>query len=162
MKGDGMPKASKKLINHWTGQGLKIEPGVTRQDIHEFESKNGVTMPQDLRDYFQHVNGMAQDARNSCDKQGFAFWPLCQVKSVAEELADQSLDMPEIPNQDRYFVFADYLQRSWAYAIDFGAPSTESAHVIHVGTLKFKIVAESFDRFVDLYVRDAAELYPDA
>jgi hypothetical protein len=60
---------------------------------------------------------MVHMAGHDCDPIGFAFWPLARVKSVAEAFAEHTLALPKVSDPARYFVFADYLQWSWAYAI---------------------------------------------
>lgn len=151
-----------KLISHWKSQKLKIAPGNSEDKVREFESRNGVFLPTDLREYFLSVDGMAQIGGHDCDQKGFSFWPLARVRSVPKECAEQELADPEIENPDQYFVFADYLQWSWAYAIYLSERLSEANQIIHVGTLRPKVIAGSFTQFVDLYLRDAEELYPES
>jgi hypothetical protein len=157
-----MANLTSKLISHWQSQNLKIAPGNPEARLQEFERHNSVILPPDLRDYFLSVDGMVQVGGHDCDPTGFAFWPLARVKGVAEECAEHSLAIPEVADPDRYFVFADYLQWSWAYAIYLSDRPSRPNPVIHVGTIRPKTVAASFAEFVDLYLRDARELYVDA
>jgi hypothetical protein len=64
--------------------------------------------------------------------------------------------VPPVPDPQAHFVFADYLQWSWAYAIRLG---TSGNPVIFVGA-EGGVVANSFTEFVALYVQDAEALYP--
>ncbi len=157
----GAAASATRLVDHWTTQGLKIATGATEQEVLSFESQNRAILPGDFRDYFLKVNGMFQDFHNSSDQEGFAFWPLNQVTNVSKECAKYSPNLPVPANPQNYFVFADYLQWSWAYAIHLGTRSSEAGQVIHVGTLRPKVVAGSFTEFVDLYLQDARDLYPD-
>jgi len=152
----------KRLIDHWTAQGLKIAAGATEEEVLSFKSQNRVILPGDLRDYFLNVNGMVQDFENSCDQRGFAFWPLSLMTNVAKECGKRSSIESAFKDPERYFVFADYLQWSWAYAIRLDASSPEAGQVVHVGTLRPKVIAGSFTEFVSLYLQDARELYTDA
>lgn len=149
-----------KLISHWKSQNLRIAPGNPVESVCEFESRNSVTLPADFRDYFLNVDGMVQSGGDDCDQGGFSFWPLARLRSVPEECAQHRLAAPGIESPDEYFVFADYLQWSWAYAIRLTSGPLEANPVIHVGTLRPRVVADSFSQFVDLYLRDAEELYP--
>jgi hypothetical protein len=157
-----MSTSYKRLIDHWTAQGLKIAAGATEREVVSFESQNRVSLPEDFREYFLKVNGMVQDFENSCDQTGFAFWPLSLVTSVAKECAKRSPTEPTFRDPESYFVFADYLQWSWAFAIHIDANSPDDGQVVHVGTLRPKVVAGSFTEFVNLYLQDARELYTDA
>jgi len=149
-----------RLVRHWIDSGLKISKGCSPSDVQRFELENRVTLPEDFRLYFLNVNGMLPDAREDCDRNGFCFWPLSGVKSVVKELALHSSSIPGSAEDHVYFVFADYFQWSWAYAIRLLEVATGPNPVIHVGTLKPKVVADSFTQFVELYLLDAEQLYP--
>jgi hypothetical protein len=152
--------AHEKLVSHWTKGGLKISQGCPVDRVRKFEIENKVVLPADLRTYFLRVNGMLPDADEDCDLNGFCFWRLDKVTSVAEEIARHSSPMRKSDEDHLHFVFADYLQWSWAYAIRLTDSPTGPNSVIHVGTQKPKLVADSFAQFVDLYLRDAWDLYP--
>src|SRR5580704_6322903 len=143
-----MANSTSNLISRWRSQNLRIAPGNPEVSVREFESHNSVILPPDFREYFLSVDGMAQVGGHDCDPTGFAFWPLARVKSVPEECAEHSLDLPEVSDPARYFVFADYLQWSWAYAIHLNDGPSGPNPVIHVGTIRPKVVAGSFTEFV--------------
>jgi hypothetical protein len=105
---------------------------------------------------------MTQVGGHDCDPKGFAFWPLSRVRDVIKECAEHSLALPEVLDPDKYFVFADYLQWSWAYAIHLNDSTLQTNQIIHVGTLGPKMVARSFAEFVGDYLGDAKELYPNS
>jgi hypothetical protein len=59
-------KTYELLIRYWQGEGLRGGGGgVSSEALLAFETKNGVTLPSDFREYFANVNGRAQagDAR---------------------------------------------------------------------------------------------------
>ena len=155
-----MRQAYELLIDYWKSQNIRIANGENQTALREFEKKNAVVLPPDLWAYFLNLNGMPQIGGQDCDQRGFAFWPLIRVNSVAEECAKQSVPIRAVDKPNEYFVFADYMQWSWAYAIYLG-PSGPN-QVIHVGTVQPKVVAGSFTEFVGLYVRDAKDLYIDS
>jgi hypothetical protein len=151
--------AYEKLVSYWTDGGLKIARGCRESEVRQFEIENGVALPGDLRAYFLHVNGMLPDAREDCDLNGFCFWPLSRVKSVVKELALHSSPMGGSAEDHLHFVFADYLQWSWAYAIRLTESAAGHNPVIHVGTQEQRTVANSFTQFAELYLRDSKDLY---
>ena len=57
------------------------------------------------------------------------------------------------------FVFADYLNWSWAYAIRLVSDVDSCNRVVIVGKNSPERVAETFEGFVDLYLADAEGLY---
>jgi hypothetical protein len=157
-----MEDSSSKLVRYWRSLNLLIAPENTEEEVGEFEHRNGVIFPHDFREYLLCVNGMVQSGGQDCDPNGFAFWPLSRIRSVRKEYAEISNPMPEVQDPDGYFVFVDYFQWSWAYAIRVGAEPPDGGQVITVGLLHPNVVAGSFTEFVDLYVRDAKGLYGDA
>jgi hypothetical protein len=157
-----MRDSSRKLVGYWKSLNLTVAAGIEKERVLEFESHYGVVLPADFREYFLDVNGMLQRGGQDCDPNGFAFWPLGHVKSVREEYAEHSTALPEVPEPHVYFVFADYLQWCWAYAIRLYDKPVGSNLIITVGTLKTRVIASSFTEFVGLYLWDAKELYADA
>jgi SMI1/KNR4 family protein SUKH-1 len=156
-----METASSKLISHWRSLNFLIAPGNSEQTIREFESRKNVIFPPDFREYLLSVNGMLQAGGYDCDPNGFAFWPLSFIKSVREESLNHSSSLPEVQDLDEHFVFVDYLQWCWAYAIRLTPRPSDGGQVIHVGKLHPKVIASSFTEFVDLYLGDDVELYTD-
>jgi cell wall assembly regulator SMI1 len=83
-----MSEAVKKLVELWRNAGLAIRPGVSLSAIHSFEMKYGVTLPNDLREYFLTVDGMEDDLDPGMNR----FWPLeIVVESAAMLFANQNL-----------------------------------------------------------------------
>lgn len=147
----------RQLANHWASQGLELASGASLFDIQRFESLHSLQLPSDFRDYVRTLNGMLQVGGHDVDEQGFSFWPLSRFVPASEQCRALSIPPPLLENLDDYFVFADYLQWSWGYAIRLRTPPDE---VIHVGTLVVRPLAASFRNFVELYLQDATELYP--
>lgn len=156
---------SSKLVTHWRSFNLLLARGSPEEKVREFEIRNNVMLPLDFREYLLHVNGMLQAGGHDCDPNGFAFWPRARLRSVREESSGHSYLpylLPGIPDPDGYFVFADYLQWCWAYVIRLGVRLIDGGQVIHVGKLRPNVLAASFTEFVNLYLRDARELYVEA
>lgn len=154
-----MTALSDTLTAHWRSIGLSIAPGNSAEEIAHFEKRHKIRLAEDLRGYLLAVNGMLAIGPNDCDPNGFSFWPLERIKTVREESATHRSPLPQITQPDQYFVFADYLQWSWAYAIRLDSNQDLPNDVIFVGTQKQKQIAASFSEFVELYLRDAEELY---
>lgn len=127
--------------------------------LDAFETLYSVRLPADLRRYFSAVNGMLAQAGSDWDVNGFHFWPLEDLRPV-NIACGTDVPVPEGQVLEKHFVFVDYFQWSWAYAIDLSGAVEGSHPIIHVGTLQPKTVAHSFTEFLDLYLRDAVDLYP--
>lgn len=130
--------------------------GVPEHALRQFESDHAVKFPADLREYFAKCNGMVQRGGADTDMEGFAFWPIERVGLMRKVCSEAGVALPSIQSPEEYFVFADYFQWSWAYAIRLGS---EDSSVILVGA-EGDVVAASFSEFVRLYIEDAEALYP--
>jgi hypothetical protein len=149
--------AVEQLIAHWSTQGLPLANPTPISEIEIFESRYALSLPADFRAYFERVNGMIQRGGVDGDREGFAFWPLERVAPLPAVCDRQRVEVPLVDDPGRYFVFADYLQWSWGYAIRLGAGANP---VILVGAPGTSSIAQSFTEFVSLYIEDSEGLYP--
>jgi hypothetical protein len=99
---------------------------------------------------------MDQTIPNAPDPNGFSFWPLADLKSLEQEYRKQASLTP-FPGIEQYYVFADYLQWSWAYAIALAGP--ELGRIKIAGFESPVDVADKFEDFVQLYLADSPRLY---
>jgi hypothetical protein len=153
-----MKSAVQDLIEYWKSQGIRAPMGNSDDAILEFEAQNNVHLPADMREYFRATNGMPGVGRG-CDNNGFRFWPLNEVAAVPVRCGEKDVSLPESAHLEQHFLFADYFEWSWAYAIDLSGRDPGGQPVIHIGTLEPKTVARSFSQFLELYLRDAKDLY---
>ena len=56
-------------------------------------------------------------------------------------------------------MFADFMIHSFEYAIDMNAESNQPGSVTLVGGPAPQVISRSFPEFIELYLRDARELY---
>lgn len=147
-----------QVIASWRAQGITLSKGNTHAELEYFERRYGVHLPEDLRLYFSSVDGMLDIAGSDCDSNGFRFWPLADVKPVTVVCETYGVPLPEAQQLDKHFIFVDYMQWSWAYAIDLSSVAEGEHTIIHVGTLQHKTVARSFTEFLKLYLKDDTQL----
>src|SRR5262249_17655196 len=120
-----------QLFAHWRQQGLTPRPPCTPSEIEAFEEHEAVALPEDFRIYWGLADGMREEIGRSQDSEGFSFWPLHRVMRADRELERKSPHTPSPTDSSAYYVFADYLDWSWAYAIKLR--SAESGKVVIVG-----------------------------
>lgn len=141
---------SRRLVRLWRSAGLTIRSGVQPGHIQAFESKYGVVLPADLREYFLTVDGMEDELDQGTNR----FWPLANVRPVEDELPKAHSDRFEYPG---CFVFVDHCVWCWAWAVQIGkSSSAESGPVFQVsaGEAHPRQVAPSFSSFLRMYLVD--------
>ena len=150
------------LLNYWRGQkGHVLRPPASELMVHNFEQKYRVRMPLDLRDYFlKAADGFTRHWCGDQDVNGFHFWAMQDIQTVAEFVASEGNSAPN--EWRKFFLFADYLQWCWGYAIRLDANSSVGGPVslFCAASGESLQVADSFSEFVALYVRDDSKLYP--
>lgn len=157
-----MNSIGERLKAHWRSQGIALARASIESQIRDFESRYDVRLPLDFRDYFLCVNGMETYWPNAQDQQGYSFWPLERIKAVPEEAGNHQYGdrWSRVPGAKSLFIFADYLDWSWAYAIRLGKDSLEKTSVFIIAKKETPIeVAASFSDFVELYLVDSPTIY---
>jgi hypothetical protein len=125
-----------------------------------FELENNLLIPPDLAQYFK----LLDSATNELDKDLYQFYPFDQFRSVEKELAHWG-GVPNYRNIvntlkqcENCFVFADYMSHLFAYAIRLYQTTTDFNEVYMICGDKYKIIANSFSDFLDLYFDNSMEL----
>ena len=131
----------------WRTEGVEPHGGATPETIRAFEQRYNVQLPEEVRAYFAHLNGMPE---RGCDSEFVQFWPLERVRSVADELRHQE---PVPPSAEQYFCFADYSVWCNAYAVRLSADGAGPADVVAVYSGTDLIpAASSFSEFLRQYI----------
>jgi cell wall assembly regulator SMI1 len=145
-----MSTIGERLRAHWHAQGIKLPPGVSEDRLKDFETRFGVALPTDLREYFLHVDGLSEPFQ--WDQDLFNFYPLSEVESISD------LEIM-IEDKSSYFVIADHSIWLPAFAIRL-APSATGPHPViaietdNKGGYGSTVVANSFSEFVERYLSD--------
>jgi SMI1 / KNR4 family (SUKH-1) len=92
----GLSEHLNAIVERWKKEMIPIRPGVTSKAIESFEDHYRVTLPDDMREFFQTVDGMG----GHYDDDSFSrFWPLEEVQPIDRY-------RPELAN--RYAALSDY------------------------------------------------------
>ena len=146
----GMNKPVDRLIRLWSKAGLEIRPGVSVEQLTQFEQQFETKLRQDMREYLMAVDGMAPDDMDpNCH---IRFWPICEIKPVQDEVHASC-----VSQYKGYYLFADYLLWSHGYAIDLN--STDQGSVVIVGGETPQQVAMSFADFVHKYLDNTEQIF---
>jgi hypothetical protein len=142
-----------RLLAFWESLGLPARPGVSADEIAQFEARYGVVLPQDLRQYYSVVDGV--DGESMVRGHPFRFWPLREVKPVSEDMPEEPLHHSEFKD---YFLFADYSLWACAYAVKLTKSRDNRTFVVMIGGDVPVHLAGSFEEFVQIYLGDPARL----
>jgi hypothetical protein len=139
----------------WQQAETTIRPGATEEAIAEFERLHGNRLPRAARDFYQLMDGMEF---GSTDEELIYFWPLAEIGSVPEVLADFR-GVPDyggiesnLPDAESQFVFADWSIWCCVYAIRLSS-DPEAAHpVLRIESgSRWSELAGSFEEFLGRY-----------
>lgn len=155
-----MSRIGEELIAYWRSQNMALQSGASEDQIEAFELRYQVRLPFDLRDYYLQINGMDIHWPHAQDRNGFSFWPLEKVKTVPEEARSHTNGWSHFLGAEHHFIFADYLDWSWAYAIHLSPEVSHDNPVSLIGKPEAPIkIANSFSDFIGLYLVDSPQLY---
>ena len=146
-------EAVDRLTQRWKEAQLKIKPGVSAEQLAQFEDKFKTRLGPDIHAYFEAVNGMESDEMDS--EYHIRFWPLEEIKPLREEV-----DAPWVAEYTSYYLFADYLLWSHGYAIDL-SPAGQGT-IVMVGGENPQKVASSFAEFMSLYLDKPEQIFGNA
>ena len=147
-----------KLAAHWTSQKIRHLGGANPDDIVRFEERNGVSVPKDFWAFLLDFNGTSEMAGTDY----FRFLPLAEFGSSRDRNAmdfGEPFESTYPSKPDGFFVFADYLQWCYGYAINLSKDAVVN-DVALIGGLTCDVVARSFTEFMEMYLRDDIRLHP--
>jgi len=155
-----MESVWRQLIESWRSQNLPIQKTCEEDDVRSFETRHRIALPPDMREYFLNVNGMAPYWPGDQDKEGFSFWPLERIGTIAKENEALGRPFSRLTEEDSLFLFCDYMGWSWAYAVKI-LPGSGAAEGIYLVCCHNPVkIADSFSDFVRLYLEQSDQLYP--
>jgi len=130
----------KKLALQWKREPVKLNKGVSAQDIHRLETKVNFKFEEDFRAYLLEYNGFWDF---DSDNEFFSFW---SIERIEVELNDHPSNL---------MCFSDYCINLCSYGINLNDGKIYS-HFQHQNKLHF--ISNTFSEFVDLYLFDSDEL----
>jgi SMI1 / KNR4 family (SUKH-1) len=157
-----MGDVGERLRCYWSAGGVKLPAGVPARRLEEFESRHGVRLPDDLRDYFLAIDGMGPENLNppfGWDDDLFRFFPLHQVQPATEQFHPDLF----LADQSSYFAFADHSIALPTFAIRLTADVTCGNDVLAIFSDRREYqagrVAGSFSDFVEHYLASEGSRY---
>lgn len=145
-----------RLAKQWDDAGVARNVGASVKTITAFELRHHISLPVDVRRFYSRFNGTLET-----DTAFIAFWPLEEIDTVPEKLADYA-GIPDyskitdsLPDADDYFVFADHSIWVNVYAIRLKGKHSAKAPVLWIADgCTFATMSESFSDFWLRYMDD--------
>jgi cell wall assembly regulator SMI1 len=141
-----MVAMSEKLKSFWRGQGIKLCPGASDEELHRFETRYAVRLPEDFRQYLASMNGFDQSEYWMTDDNFITFLCLDEIKPLNEYWS------PVVGDAADFFVFADYSISAHVYAIRLRNAATDQNQIVVVYSELIE-VARSFSDFIEQYLK---------
>ena len=123
----------------------------------EFEAANAVITPEAFRKYLNGNNVCLDEY----DDRLFRFYSWGNVKNVKDRLSNQK-GIPNCTNivstmqeHDNCYVFADYMFSMFFYGIILKKDSEQYGKVYIISGDEFKLLADSFEDFIELHTQDS-------
>lgn len=155
-----MNKKLVKLKEIWKLENISNQKIISKHELISFMDTQNIVIPIDMVEYFETLNGTNDDY----DCNFFRFCSIFQFKSINDDLKnwkgipDYSNLINTLPDYKSYYVFADYMFCMFSYAIKLYPNNCIDNNVIVISGDKYKIIANSFNEFMDLYLNNSIEL----
>ncbi|MES2902471.1 MAG: SMI1/KNR4 family protein [Pseudomonadota bacterium] len=139
------------LERHWAKQAsLKRCVAASPDEISAFETKHGVSLPSDFREYIAHLNGTPThpdpESWDGVEAGGFEFYSLAALYPM--------------PDAYGYFVFCSWVIGLLPFAICLNQQGRHGEVIASRDGLSGSyLVAPSFTSFATLYVEDSTQIY---
>ncbi|WP_210517625.1 SMI1/KNR4 family protein [Hymenobacter terricola] len=145
------------LSQFWLNQSI-VSPASELQYVRAVSQEKGIKLPADFEQFYCSLNGMPAIAPHDMDSEGYAFWPIEQLRPVQKEWVVITAEAATVEFATAV-IFVDYLISCWEY----GFMPNESGEGYRIGILasgnEFKVISASLVEFLNLYMLDADVLY---
>ena len=151
-----------KLKEKWERESINNFHPLDIDSIQTFQTENNVVMPDDLKEYFEVLNGTGEE----CTDELYEFYSIKRIKKVSEEFKDWK-GVPNyqllvnLSDTQNLFVFANFSFNLFAYAINLYKEKVDANEVYVLCGKEYKKIANTFSDFLELYLNDSIELQLD-
>lgn len=143
-----------RLAKLWNLDDVAPDSRETGDAIAAFENRFAVTLPPDVREFYERFNGLVD-----MDADLNRFWPIDELGTVPDivepyfGIPDYSGIANRLPDAKHYFAFADHSIWVCVYAVHLSDnPDTDTTIVWIADGNTFDILAETFSEFWELYL----------
>ncbi len=142
-----MREIAERVRARWLAQDLKIRDGATPTEIAAFEARHGLRLPDEARDYFAVVNGMADGEFDDL-----------MIEFMSLDRISYEFDWFEGEPDEQGFIFANYCLHGWCYVLLLGAERDSDCRILHT-CHEVTVFAKSLREFLAMYLVDPHSIY---
>ncbi|TWU48971.1 hypothetical protein Poly51_48750 [Rubripirellula tenax] len=143
-----------RLAKQWNLTDVSPDALVTADAIASFENRFALTLPNDVRAFYERFNGLL-DMDNDLNR----FWPIGELDTVPAIVEPYS-GTPDyggissrLPHAERYFAFADHSIWVHVYAIRLAEHPDSNTSIVWIADGNtFDILADTFAGFWEMYL----------
>ncbi len=140
----------------WPWVGRDAPRGVGEDQVVALESRLGLSLPDDFRDYLRFWSPPSDTEET--DEDVTTWWALDRMATLSEGY-EHPVKLPSVQEAaNDYLLFADGCFWCWAWALCCGEGPDRGRVVLIDG--KDRFVADSFSDFMRIYLKDPKRLSP--
>ncbi len=141
-----------QIVAIMQSEGVPVRDPATEDALGDFERRWGVSLPQDMREFYATIDGTGKDSTLTDDL--FCIWPLSMIMPIPDLLPESHYkDYRNIADGLRFLCFSDYMIDSDVFAIH----AVENGGVIAVCS-GHRQVADNFTDFIARFLFDRYSL----
>lgn len=147
-----MPWMADALHQWFEKCGVPIGGAISREaDLAALENRTGLRFPDDFRQYLLELS----PSEENYDDEDTNWWPIARMRTIAEEYGHEIYHAEIAAARGSHLFFADYSIWSWAWTISC-TDDHNHGRIARIGGSPTSdcFVAENFDAFVEIYLRD--------
>ena len=135
-----------RTVQQWTARNFSILPPASKINIEQAFADHDGIVPQDIAELYRLTAGMSD---HSTDNYMWSLWSLDRVIAHRNECGSTS----------QYVSFADFMISSHLYSVKPVNALTSEVYMEYNG--KYNIVAESLEKFFEMYLGNPKEISID-
>ncbi len=148
-----------KIKEKWMKESIITFQPVDIESILNFQIKNNIIVPNDLKEYFKILNGTGGEYTTEL----YEFYSIERIKKVLEEFQDWKgipnyQPLVNLNDTKNLFVFANFSFNLFAYGIKLYEEKRDINEIYVFCGEKYKKISNNFSDFLELYLNDSIEL----
>jgi hypothetical protein len=145
----------------WLSESVLASIMATKNEVSNFATENKKSIPFDLAEYFEQLNGTNQEYDNNL----FQFNSLFEFENLVVRFQDWkgSPDhkqlLTKLKDPQNYYVFGNYCFQMFIYVIKLSESKDQENEILICCDGQYQKICTHFIEFLTLYLNDDPKLY---